>query len=217
MNRYETHLTLADGDAEVTERLRQWAVENRLKWTHILLQAGKSPSQPMITFWGSGSIADQRRRANEVANEVALRGGRVVRVKIEANLENDEVPVSESEGQSEPNRYFEHHIKVLFSDIFELNALGQRVVECDARVSQNIRRQRADGRYERFITQRVYCHGRVQAKSRLDRLLSLLRNGELHVMEIEEEYVVFDSNIDTDSGWFGPIKGSPHDAVGFPE
>ena len=217
MNRYETHLTLADGDAGVTERLRQWAVENKLKWTHILLDAGKSPSQPMITFWGSGSIADQRRRANRVAVEIALRGGRGVRVKIEANLENDEVPVSESDGQREPNRYFEHHVKVLFSDILELNALSQRVVDCGARVSQNIRRRRADGRYERFITQRVFCQGRVHAKSRLDRLLSILTDAELHVMEIEEEYVVFDSNIDTDSGWFGPIKGSPHDAVGFPE
>jgi hypothetical protein len=67
-------------------------------------------------------------------------------------------------------------------------------------VSRNARRVRPDGRQERFVTQRLYRVGRETAKQHLDSLLNALNPYE--VLEIEEEFVVYDDNVTVDAGWF---------------
>lgn len=117
-----------------------------------MLDSGDSPLQPMITFWGVDSFETQHRRADLLAHEIVGLGGMVVRIKVEADLTNDEVPQSLSEAVARPTGYFEHHIKVLLLDSTDLLALRGCALACHARLSRNARRERPDGRTERFIT-----------------------------------------------------------------
>lgn len=55
-NHYETHLTLAIASPDTFASIRAWAERHAMKWTHILLDGGLTPSQPMVTFWGSQSV-----------------------------------------------------------------------------------------------------------------------------------------------------------------
>jgi hypothetical protein len=118
-----------------------------------------------------------------------------VRVKIECTPWAPEVP-------SEPcpdGRYFEHHVKLLLEPDDDLSRLAELVEPHGAHLSWNARRVREEGRHERFVTQR--CRG-VDAKgahAALQGLLASLTGRE--VLEVEEEFVLYDSNLALDEGW----------------
>lgn len=201
-NRYETHLTLANAEQGVLESARQWAEAQGMKWTQIVLDAGKTPLQPMITLWGTESAVQQRPQIDSVVHAIAQFGGFVVRVKIEADLENDDVPQADAEANLSVANYFEHHIKVLVTDSAKLVELRSLAARHQARLSQNARRVRADGNLERFVTQRVHGCGRTTAALHLDRLLQEFAQHAVEVLEVEAEYVLYDSNLKIDADWF---------------
>ncbi|MER5261554.1 hypothetical protein ABTZ99_05645 [Actinosynnema sp. NPDC002837] len=65
------------------------------KFTHILLNRGDTPSQPMLTVRGSGTLEDLHRLAGWWRAGSAVEGLRVLRVRIEAAPWNDGVPASD--------------------------------------------------------------------------------------------------------------------------
>jgi hypothetical protein len=70
-----------------------------------------------------------------------------------------------------------------------------------ARLSRNALTVRADRRCERFLTQRCFGVGRATARDRLSALLDLVSVLQFEVLEVEEEFVVYDSNHSIDDGW----------------
>lgn len=145
--------------------------------------------------------------------EVARRKGDVVRVKVEADVCNDDVPQSDREAGPDLATYFEHHVKVLVSESAALSELGGIAHGCGARLSRNSRRQRADGFHERFVTQRIYGRGNEAAAKRLELLQDSIHQAGFEILEVEAEYVVFDSNVNLDRGWIGPDDGGRHEAL----
>jgi hypothetical protein len=202
---FETHLTIRAADDADVVRLRAWAAPRGLKCTHIVLARGQSISQPMLTRHGGGELAEQRTAATELAQELHAAGFDVTRVKIEAAPWNSGVPQSDVEGKSHPReRYFEHHVKLLLeagADIAPLTAIAQRHA---AHVSRSALRQRDDGREERFVTQRCCRVGRATAHAALDQLVTALTSANYEIIDVEEEFVVYDSNVALDAGWIEP-------------
>lgn len=206
MNHYETHLTLATDEIPSLKTISDWAVAAGFKWTRIELEGGDTPDQPMVTFQGNGSLAEQQQRVSDVSQEILQRGGRIVRVKIEAAPSNDDVPGSDFDAASHRDQYFEHHVKIFLANTAETELLGMLAEKTGARLSRNIRRRRPDGLSERFVTQRVFARGRDYARRELHRLLTMLSECKFHVLEIEQEYVLFDSHLSLDAGWL-PVPG----------
>lgn len=199
---FEVHLT---GSAHEAEALGAFASRRGAKFTHILLDRGDTPSQPMLTVNGSGTLEDLRRLADGWRADLAAAGLDVLRVKIEAAPWNEGVPASDLEASDE--LYFEHHVKVLLPtrDRDAVDVLRWAVSETGARVSSNARRRR--GRHEeRFLTQRCRGVGRATARTRLDALLAVLRDRGYEVLEVEEEYVVHDDALHVDRGWLDPTR-----------
>jgi len=204
-NRYETHLTLAASEAACLDEIGAWALSTGYKWTRILLDQGDSPDQPMLTFRGRESVHQQRAFAQTLIPEIVRRGGQLVRIKIEAEIQNTEVPRDACRAET----YFEHHVKVLLPEGSDLMELSRRIGSIPARLSRNARRCRADGSREQFITQRVFQAGLADAQRQLDRLLDVLNEAGDAILEIEQEYVVFDSNLDLDRGWWNVPEPQP--------
>lgn len=194
---YETHITLQIDPANA-ESPAAWAAAKDLKWTHIELAVGDAASQPMVTFWGSGNVASQIERAHGICREIRTLGCEVLRVKVEAAVTNSNIPQHKRHTLSD--RYFEHHIKVVLAPnrISTLESIAQTQ---KSQLSQNARRQRDDGRYERFVTQRVYHAGLPAAAAMLKPLLSALTDASFEIAEVEQEYVWHDSNVTLDRGW----------------
>jgi len=202
---FETHLTVQLVAANGIDALRRWAEERSLKCTHIVLARGASASQPMLTREGKGTLSAELQTASRLADELNVAGFRVTRVKIEASLWNKDIPATKGKAAAHPpERYFEHHFKLLLdadADIARLTALAQ---QHGAHVSRNALRLRDDGRQERFVTQRCHRVGRGAAAARLEILLSELRSGGYEMIEVEREFVVYDNNLALDRGWIEP-------------
>jgi hypothetical protein len=203
---FEIHLT---GSEWQVDKLAAFAARRGVKFSHIQLHQGMTPSQPMLTVSGSGTLVDLHDLAARWRAELAEEGLRVVRVKIEAAPWNEGVPRSDEDARDD--LYFEHHVKVRqpTSDPRGPVRLMRAVVGHDAHVSINARRTRAVGFQERFVTQRCHGVGRSTARARLDALLAALHESEIEILEVEEEYVVHDDALHVDRGWLNDpnVKG----------
>lgn len=200
---FEIHLTAVYGD-----ELAGFASAHGWKFSHIELDRGGWTSQPMVSIRRSGALDRQLEMMRVWRAMLVDQGAQIVREKIEAAPGNEGVPQTDLDAVGEPQgRYFEHHVKLVLPDAAaaRLAALTQLVAPHGARLSSNTRRQRPDGRHERFVTQRCYRVGRVTARQALDALLETLRaNGQDIVdgiAEVEEQYVVYDSALRLDDGW----------------
>lgn len=204
------------GDFEVRVTGSEWeadgfasfAREHGVKFTHIVLARGTSPSQPMLSFGAHGTLDEVRALARRWREDLAAEGLRVLRTKVEAAPSASGVPTSDE--QARPDLYFEHHVKLLLtrSDAAVLHELGHAVQPHNAHLSANALRGAGGDHEERFVTQRCHGVGRETARIRLEALLAAVRGvlgaGE-RVLEVEEEYVVHDDALDLDRGW---LEGS---------
>jgi hypothetical protein len=198
----ETHITVALTQPADLKDLGQWAHARGLKTLHIILERGATVSQPMLTRRGSGDLESEQRIAGEITKELLSGGYRILRVKIEASPENDDVPQTKFAAATQPDdRYFEHHIKFVHAADADLTLLRGIAELHSAHLSQNALRQRNDGFCERFITQRCMKMGRAEAARRLQELLHAIEPFKYTIIDVEEEFVVYDSNLSIDAGW----------------
>lgn len=201
---FETHITVAAGDAE---GLSAFAAEHGLKFLHIELDRGCTPSQPMLTLRGSGAFDQQQADVRDWCERLQAVGIRPVRVKIEVTPWSAGVPQTDLEAREEPaERYFEHHIRVRLPSerVADLLAVTDIAERHGARLSRNARRRGPGGGHERFVNQRCRPVGRAAATERLDALVADLRAAGQEVESVEQEYVVHDSHLGLDRGWLTP-------------
>jgi len=192
---FETHLTVQSAAANDPDEqvARQWALQRRIKWTHIELDRGLYASQPMLTFLGSGSLAERQAAGDFLTTELELLSVRVVRHKIESALTADD--------SLEPDQYFECHVKLQLHDDRQRQIAGHVASVHHAHVSRNARRRNAAGVEQRFLTLRRYEGTGADMLIMQQQLCDDLRFAGIDVLEVESERVVFDSNWALDSGW----------------
>ncbi|MBO2462147.1 hypothetical protein [Actinomadura violacea] len=194
---FETHLTARPAAAE---RLAGWAAARGLKFVHIVLDRGRVASQPMLTLRTRGTFADALGDAVRTTADLRADGFEVARVKVEAAPWNAGVPADDADALG-PGYYFEHHLKLLLDPGFDAAALAGAARPHTAHLSRNARRVRADGRQERFVTQRCRCVGARTAARRLDALAGELRARGHEIVSVEREFVVHDADESLDDGW----------------
>ena len=197
---FETHITVRLEAPAGVEALRRWGEQTGWSCVHIVLDRGTCVSQPMLTQRRHGMLSTVLEAATAYARELEEHGFPVSRIKIEAGLENEDVPSSAREATS-TERYFEHHVKLLLGPEEDLPALAALAEQHAAHLSRNALRQRTDGQFERFVTQRCWSGGRKEARRHLDALLSALATLGHPVLDVEEELTVYDSNATVDAGW----------------
>jgi hypothetical protein len=156
----------------------------------------------MLTRDGRGTLDGQLAEAEVLRAALGANGFLVSRVKLEAAPWNEGVPTTDADGAAHPaDRYFEHHVKLLLGDRADLHSLAHLATRHGAHLSHNALRRRDDGRLERFVTQRCRGVGRDTARPRLEALLADLRGRRYEVIDVEEEFVVYDSDLSLDAGW----------------
>lgn len=201
MGEFETHITVRADTPNRLDALQDWADELSLKFHFIVLDRGLTPMQPMVTRKGRGDLTGELAAAGKLSGRLVAKGFDVTRMKVEAAPGNIGIPETDGDALRHEGRYFEHHVKLLFDPDANTESVNAIAAEHGARLSRNARRVRADGRAERFVTQRCHAVGRVTARNRLDSLVAVLQAGEYSIQSIEEEYVVLDTAPSMDAGW----------------
>ncbi|MDG6101848.1 nucleotidyl transferase AbiEii/AbiGii toxin family protein [Dactylosporangium aurantiacum] len=208
---FEIHLTAGGSGAQ---DLADLAARHGVRFVHIVLDQGRHPSQPMLTVPARGTLDEVRALARQWRERLVARGTPVTRVKIEAAPWCAGVPQDDAAAAAEPpGRYFEHHVKLLLpaaAPVAAMRVAADAGAAYGARLSRNARRRDGEGRQERFLTARCHGVGLATATARLDAFVATLRGAGLEVVEVEQEYVVDDSNLGLDRGW---LDGRPDDPV----
>jgi hypothetical protein len=200
---FETHITVSNCHVE---RLPAWCAARNIKSLHIVLDAARMAvehhSQPMLSWRGWGDFDRELAVANRLAAELTAEGFRVVRIKIEAAPSNSGVPQSALEAASQPaDRYFEHHLKLNLAPDADLELLRSIASAHSAHLSHNALQVSMDGRTKRFLTQRCMGVGSIDARIRLQQLIDRIAAFGYRPIDIEAEFVVYDSNLALDRGW----------------
>ncbi|MGW4246255.1 hypothetical protein [Nocardia sp. NPDC004722] len=204
---FEAHLTVRAEDAA---RLERYSAAAGLKFVHIMLDRGRGREQPMLTVRESGPFPAVRDSIAALTLRIEQAGFPVVRAKIEATPWATGVPATDAEALALGSHYyFEHHIKLLLTPDTDVRALTGLAVAHDAHLSANARRTRADGRAERFVTQRCRLVGDATATTQYTALLDALRAAEYEVLSAEREFVVYDSDESVDAGWISETQEQP--------
>ena len=87
----------------------------------------------------------------------------------------------------------------------DLTRLAKTTAGLGARLSRNAFRAHIDGGEERFVTQRCYGVTLPEASARLTRLLEVVGDEGFAILDVEEEYVVWDSGVSLDAGWLDEV------------
>jgi hypothetical protein len=199
---FETHISVQIDAPIDRDRLQRWCVDRNLKFLHIMLDRGEHKSQPMLTRRGRGDFDEQLQIANNLAEALGGEGFAVTRIKLEAAPGNHDVPSTDEDALTyHPNRYFEHHIKLAIASTIDLLPLTELTHSHWAHLSRNALQIRDDGCQERFVTQRCMNVGRIEAENRLQMLVKTIESLGYHPIDLEAEFVVYDSNLTLDRGW----------------
>jgi hypothetical protein len=183
-----------------------------VKCVLIELPEGVTQTQPMTASYHRGTLTQVWTEVYSLAQEICQIGFQVTRVKIEAMVYNQDIPVTDSEVKKHPvTNYFEFHIKALLSPESDLEALRQHCAKFNAHLSVNAFKMNVNGQqHQRFITLRIYELGRRSATASFQKLVTSLRARGISLMEPQLEYTVYDSNLDLDAGWLMPsTPGNP--------
>lgn len=179
-----------------------------IKSVLIELPQGVVAKQLMTASYHRGTLISVKQEAYSLAREFDLAGFKIARVKIEAMVNNQDVPISDIQAQVLPEtNYFEFHVKVTLAPT-NIEMLAQLCQQHDAHLSANAFKYQSHGQQQRFITMRMYGIGLHTAQLRFNTLLSVLRAKNIKLSQPQQEYSVFDSNINLDNGWLIP-RSSP--------
>ncbi|MFJ4923564.1 hypothetical protein [Streptomyces sp. NPDC088725] len=215
---FETRLTVRADRPGALVALGHWAAAHGLELTHIILDRGRTPSRPILTLRGTGTLAEHRLAAAECATRLACAGFGVVRTKTAAAPWNDGVPETDADASVLPAHcHFEHHITLRLPIPYDTHRLIAVAEQHTAHVSRAARRVLPGGVQERFVTQRVHGVGRPAARAGLDALLDALLASGYQPVDIEEEFVLLDDNPAVDSGWIEECeRNEPSPGTGSP-
>ncbi len=198
----ETHLTICLSKTKTVAELQEWGKVYDLKCLHIILDRGDVSSQPMLTRRASGKLTDEIGTALRLKELLIADGFQVIRIKIEAAPWNEDVPRSSAEIiNPSTEKYFEKHIRILINSQAEHTELLETVKRHAAHLSRNALRQDSEGFEERFVTQRNWSIGYSESRQKLNELLQEIRALNYPVIDVEEEYVIYDTNLKIDAGW----------------
>ena len=156
----------------------------------------------MTASYHHGTFKDVLQQINQIADKIISADFEVTRIKIEAMVSNQDIPMSDIKAQKlSKSNYFEFHVKAILSASENLEALKKYCLQHNAHLSKNAFKKLIDGKQERFITMRVYGLGYKSAQTRFDNLILYLKSKGFKLSQQQREYTVFDSNLNLDAGW----------------
>ncbi len=200
-NRYESHITISVTNKDQISKTEKFCKDNNCKFLIIELEKGKYQTQAMTSCYHSGgNDADIITNVFKLARKLEKSDFEILRIKIEKDLSSDNLPNEQINlilNKNKPNKYFENHLKIKLSTVEELDRLINYCKNNDLHISKNSQ----DESLNRFVTLRVYQQNLNFAKETMKNVFDKLQQSKFIILKNIQEYVMFDSFFELDSGW----------------
>ena len=198
MASYECHVTVMPADEAA---LKAYCAAHGHKFMCALNESGSFPRQAMASIKGSGGITEEEmiKRSKELARSIEAAGIQVVRTKTEELVSrkrlNDDTPLKAPQ-------YWEMHLKVPMLNAAHVASLEG--FKPDVHLSHNVTKYPDPQQLpnEVLVTMRLRGasgHGFACAVSVLRGLMT--ENGLPAPVTTHQERVIYDDNVELDSGW----------------
>ena len=198
---FELHLTTRCRSVAALRRFESVCEELDAKALVIQLSTGQYAHQPMLSM----RLSEKQNRRISLAESVLKAAGfPILRTKLEASIFNQNIPQTEEDKArlslwlDTEQLYFEHHLKIEISPENHTK-WRSRLRAVGAHLSYNALKTEAGT--TRFVTQRVKEGGLKEAHRHFNRLISQLKTWGFEPESPFQEFVVFDSRLELDSGW----------------
>jgi len=206
-NAYEAHATVACEGLRDWEKFSSICHEIGIKGIQILLPKGQYPTQLITASWHRGPFKKVRDEVYQIGILLSARGFEPSRHKIEAMLNNSQVPRTDNEAQSRSlEQYFEFHVKARHEEDKDETILSTICEQYGAHLSRSAS-NRVGSTVQRFITAR-YRVGLDKAVALFEAMLREFQEAGFELSNRLKEYTVFDDNLDQDSGWADSVCAS---------
>ncbi|MBI4852432.1 MAG: hypothetical protein HY819_11615 [Acidobacteria bacterium] len=205
MGTFESHITIQLNNQTALSLFRSVCEELKVKCSLIELPNGINRFQPMTSLYHQGSFESVLKEVNGLAQSLTQEGFKVIRVKIEALINNLNVPITDEQAKKFPNNYFEFHLLVTLSSEKDKERLKNLCTQNNAHLSQNAFKKTLYGLNQHFVTMRLYNIGKTNAKAEFSKLIEMLKKENFSLSNKLQEYIVYDSNISLDQGWVEPV------------
>ena len=206
MGTFESHITIQANNKTALSIFQQLCQELKVKCLLIELPEGINNFQPMTSLYHKGSYERVLIEVNSLAELIREQGFKVTRVKIEALITNNLVPINDEEAKKLPeSNYFEFHVLVNLLNKEAMEQLKAICREHQAHLSQNAFKKSVEGIKQYFVTMRLYKVGKQTAKAHFSKLLTELKQQGFKLSNRLQEYIIYDSNTLLDTGWIEPI------------
>ena len=197
---YECHISV-DLSNDKLQEFKDYSHSKNLKFIVIELSDGLTPVQPMVNFPLHKSPQKSWEFIEEIINEMKALDFNIVRLKLEAGLQNENIPQTNDEAVNLTSmQYFEFHSQIKIPVSYDLKSLRISVKDYDGHLSRNAYKMESDFNFY-FITQRFYKIGKLEALQKLEKLQEFIGSLGLSVTKSIKEFNIYDSNIELDSGW----------------
>ena len=200
--RYECHITVdLTCDSQFAD-FQEKCNELGAKALIIQLPTGNMQTQPMLSQYYQGDAQLVCQKIDQLYQSIA-QDFTVVRLKVEADVDNQNIPQTDQAAQALPKAcYFEHHVKMQLPKTLALQPLAAELSQYSGYLSRSALSSDIEGGlFElRFVTQRFRL-GDKAAYQHLKALLNFLQTEKITVIKTIREFTIFDSNLSVDSGW----------------
>ncbi|WP_144394590.1 hypothetical protein [Pleionea sediminis] len=199
---FEVHMTV-DLDHNSLDSFKLLCEEINASFLIIVLDKGSSDHQPMLSKVFSNPD-NACKSINDLIYKVAEQYD-VVRVKIEASLDNHGLPLLDDDALIAPDDcYYEFHVRLKLPLNADIATITKQLNGYHAYVSQNALKNLSEYQL-RFATIRVMKKGRTAALSHLQAFIDYLNEQQIGFDKVIKEYNIFDSNISLDAGWMNNL------------
>ncbi|CAF1036464.1 unnamed protein product [Rotaria magnacalcarata] len=203
---FKVHITV---DHREMEKLLNVCKINKLKPIFIHLQNGNNPQQLMTSSSHVGTFPEIVEQMKIFA-DLQFKDLNIIRLKIKSSASHKGVPEENVDKLfwSQKSNYFEFRYKIYVSSKSQLGRLNALCIQQNLCLAFNAFETKST--YERYYiaTMRLFHTGRKNAYVTNNYILQSLTRNDFSPVEVENEFVVYDSNINLDSGWGETIPKS---------
>ncbi|CAF1430630.1 unnamed protein product [Adineta steineri] len=203
---FQIHITIKNDNIRTCPTICQI---NEYNWIDVSRFNGKRSKRLIVSFNHMGRYPDMMEQTQTFI-DTQFKGLDIIRVKIKSLALNNDIPENDLDKMlfwDKKSNYFEFYHKVLIKSLWQLRELKNFCQNRHLHLASFGKISSNEGYY--FVILRLFNVGREKALIENDYLMERLTANNFPPLDIESNFIVYDSNINLDNEWNSDTSEEP--------